>query len=317
MSRAPTVTSTRDSGGFFSRWRGHRAKAPGKLILAEALTESEAREELARRQTEEVARRDAALERENTRRRQAEDRAARKAAAREAKAKARAEAKARGERSFTLGTAGSLGLLGLLCAIVLAAYSLGRQSAGNARFPTVAAVANRELPAEPAKQESKNPQSKRAAEPAYGDNPELAQLLHKPAPIEQRAVRANQPARAAGETQTAAIGATSPEQLNYLQIESFLITRERNGEQIAADLAHARKFLADRGVRTFARKKGNGYVLYAEEGLPPGKEHAVRRDALRNKIQQLGQAYRAAGGLYQFKGSLFVSFEATRTGDPV
>jgi hypothetical protein len=73
----------------------------------------------------------------------------------------------------------------------------------------------------------------------------------------------------------------------------------------------------ERGIRTFARKRGNGFVLYCEQGLSPSREFATQREALKKKIQQLGQEYRAAGGLYQFKGCFFVSFASTRVGDPV
>ena len=35
------------------------------------------------------------------------------------------------------------------------------------------------------------------------------------------------------------------------------------------------------------------------------------------KIRQLGAEYRAAGGQYAFKGCFFVSYPATKAGDPV
>jgi hypothetical protein len=50
--------------------------------------------------------------------------------------------------------------------------------------------------------------------------------------------------------------------------------------------------------------------------MPAGREHAAEREAFRRRIEELGTEYRRAGGLYQFKGCLFVSYSSTRVGDP-
>ena len=105
--------------------------------------------------------------------------------------------------------------------------------------------------------------------------------------------------------------ALPPESLNYLQIESFPVSRDRDAQQVAQDVKDARQFLLDRGVRTFARRKGGGFVLFAEQGFAPGKEAAGSREAFRRKIEALGQEYRKTGGLYAFKGCLFVSYAST------
>jgi hypothetical protein len=129
-------------------------------------------------------------------------------------------------------------------------------------------------------------------------------------------VVANQPLAGSKETNKPVVP-NLPENLNYLQVESFRISRDRSGEQLARDVTEVRQFLAEKGVRTFARRKSNGYVLFAEQGFEPGKEAATTRETFRRRMESLGLEYRKAGGLYQFKGCLFVSYASTQTGDPV
>jgi hypothetical protein len=107
------------------------------------------------------------------------------------------------------------------------------------------------------------------------------------------------------------------ENLNYLQIESFMITRHRSGDVVAADLANARRFLADRGIETFARQHSNGFVLYTMQGFPMEGESAARREALKRRVEELGREYRRSGGLYEFKGCHFVSHSRATAGRPV
>lgn len=113
---------------------------------------------------------------------------------------------------------------------------------------------------------------------------------------------------------TESVGGVPPERLNYLQIESFRITRARGGEQLEEELADVQAFLEARGVETFARRLGNGFVLFSVQGFPPGSEYAAEREAFRARIVRFGEKYRRSGGLYQFKGCLFVSHARTRIG---
>ncbi|HKQ48699.1 MAG TPA: hypothetical protein VJZ71_11570 [Phycisphaerae bacterium] len=219
---------------------------------------------------------------------------------------------ANGRLSLQLSTPACVAVVGVVATIALAAYVVGQRSS-TSRLPPVAARANNGDPsASPLLPAPTSPQKKPSAADAALRNPDLSHLLQRPA----SAVNANKPAHVAEEVEARPSPGT-PESLNYLQIESFLVTRERSGDVLAHDVAHVRQFLLERGVRTFARKRSNGFVLFAEQGFAPGKTTAQERAAFQRKIEQLGQEYRTAGGRYQFKGCLFVSFSSTKAGDPV
>jgi hypothetical protein len=282
-------------------------------VIAQPLSEQEAQDELAMNRASVEAKREAIV----ARRVEKESMRAEKAARKAAEKAARKQAGQSQNVSFSLSTAGMVCIAGLICVVVLAAFSIGRHSKDEfGRLGTVAGIVNK-----PAQQNASPSSGKKGSLAEAGlpkipatVHPELSELLKKPETKTGKSVKTNEPIAVTGDD---AATSTLPENLNYLQIESFLITRERNGEQLAADLSHVRKFLSDRGVRTFARKRSNAYILFCEQGVAPGKEHAQDRDSLRRKIQQLGQEYRASGGQYQFKGCLFVSYNSTKAGDPV
>ena len=280
-----------------------------ELADREAEIEHRRREEEMRRankqalQAEKLAR--AAARQEQRKARRAE-RAAQKSALRASRAQAGAVVP---RFTLSLSAAGCVGVAGLACAIVLSAFSLGRHSKGE--LGTVAAI--KEPSGKPAAtRKSLIAESVKAKIPA-NSHPDLTELLKKPEPAAMKGVMVNEAVSVSSKD----VAASLPDDLNYLQIESFLVTRDRNGDQLAADLAHARNFLFDHGMKTFARKRSNGYVLFCEQGVAPGKDHAAERDSLRKRVQQLGQEYRASGGLYGFKGCLFVSYSSTKAGDPV
>ena len=321
MSRAPQVQSVRNRPGLSSLWQGKPRAASGPVV-AQPLSEQEAMEELAARQAETESRRVAEeqrraerIARQEAKRARAAVHAQEKKARREARAAQKAAARAARiqaggaipKLSLSLSTPACLGIVGLVCAVVLAAFSLGRHS--KSELGTVAAI--KEPAAKPTRK-AMIAESVRARIPA-NSHPDLTELLKKPEPIVNKGVMVNEAVSVSANEPAAPLA----EDLNYLQIESFLVTRDRNGDQLAADLTHARKFLLDRGMKTFARKRSNGYALFCEQGVAPGKDHASERETLRKKVQQLGQEYRASGGLYAFKGCLFVSFASTKTGDPV
>jgi hypothetical protein len=297
-------------------------------MVAEALTEEQAAEEIARTQAEASRKRQEAEARRAARRAEKAERQARKAAVKaEAAQRRKAQGDAAPRMTVSLSTPALVSIAGLFCLVVLGAFSIGRQSKqAFSKVPTVAALSNKPAqdspkpsapaPAQPAKPFVAKPITKPIVpKPAAAMSPDLSALLKKPEPRPERPVSANRPLTALAEESAPS---DLPEDQNYLQIESFLVTRERDGEQLAADLAHVRKFLLDRGVRTFARRRTTGgYVLFCEQGVAPGRENAGQREALRKKIEQLGQEYRAAGGLYQFKGCLFVNYASTKVGDPV
>lgn len=319
MSKAPQTVSEARRPGISALWGGGKSNSPTKTVVAEALTEDQARDELARRQAEIEDRRRA----EEARRAEKEARKAQKAADKAARSEARkASGGSMPKMTFSLSTASCVGIVGLLAGLVLAAYSLGRHSKEQfGSLGTVAAVTPKQDAPDaksPVKENVKRTPAMKSSGPKPQSttpvNPELSELLKKPELKKDKSVLANEPVRLNAEDQTTPALA---EDMNYLQIESFVVSRERNGEQLAADLAHARKFLLDKGVRTFARKRSNGYVLFCEQGASPAKDRAGERDSLIKKIRQLGAEYRAAGGQYAFKGCFFVSYPATKAGDPV
>ncbi len=336
MNKAPLTQGTRRKISIFGQRKTEQSRV---LPVAEALTEEQAAAEFsaqrAQLEAERYAREEKAREKEATR---AAKQAA-KEARREAKLAARQSADensgdrhSTGRFSFSLTTSSCIAAVGVLSAIVLGAYALGHRSARDGdRLSPVAATSNPDspisgvgsplLPAnkpitqKPPVQTVEQPKPKPTTPvDAARDNPDLAHLLQRPQTAEA-GVGANQPVRVSGSETAQALA--RPENLNYLQIESFLVTRDRSGDQLARDVAETRDFLLKQGIRTFARKRSNGYVLFAEEGLPPGKEHRPQRDALIRKIQSLGAEYRKLGGQYQFKGCLFVSYATTQAGDPV
>lgn len=214
---------------------------------------------------------------------------------------------------------------GAAVAVGIVGYSLGRgRTKDKPDLATVAAVteaapsASHRSPLGKSKVATPEVKTAVAREIAGGQNPDLEHMLQSAQPKgEAPQVAMNKPAGVGPAGGAAQAAAALPENLNYLQIESFRVTRERDSEQLARDVADAREYLLQRGIRTFARRKSNGFVLFAERGYPPSKEHAASREAFRREIESLGAEYRKQGGQYQFKGCLFVSFGVTQSGEPM
>ena len=95
--------------------------------------------------------------------------------------------------------------------------------------------------------------------------------------------------------------------LNYLQIESFRVGGDETPERVRADLDAVRKYLAERGVRTIAKRRSRDFVLFSSEGFPKGPEGASARAAFAIRIESLGREYRRTGGRYEFKKCYFVA----------
>ena len=147
-------------------------------------------------------------------------------------------------------------------------------------------------------------------------NPDLSELLKVPAARRANLVAPNQPAAVAKPAPAPPPSGPAPETLNYLQIESFNVTRYRSGDQLKEDVDAVRAFLDQRGVKTTARRLGNGYALFSEQGFPPGSQHEAQRAAFRKQVEDLGKEYRRSGGLYEFRSPLFVSYATSRGGQP-
>ncbi len=225
-----------------------------------------------------------------------------------------------GRLVLSLGTVGCLVAAAAVCVLLLSSYVVGRKSAGSHTGPaTAAATINREMPHSPTPllpalmEVSTAP---KAGEKQEMPDAHLSYLLEQPPARRAPVVSANVPAKSVDEP-VAPGGGAAEENLHHLQIESFLITRQRNGQEVARDLADVRRFLAERGVATFARQLSNGYVLYSQQAFAIAPEAAGQRDAFRKKIESLGREYRKSGGLYEFKGCDFVHQSRTKTGRPV
>ncbi len=302
MNKAPEPQSPRRSPGFFARRR--RPSESASLMVAQPLTEEEAAAELEARRAPEA---DCAAQAA-----EAEPRGPGTIAVFWSRVSSRVlEIRPK----LSLNTVGCLAVAASVCLLTLGAYTLGRRSASGAPgrgLEPVAAVRNvagsTRSPLLSDRGSSTESSRKQAG---YASNPDLSELLRQPPAKQAGMVIPNQPASVGKE-----IG-VPVEKLNYLQIESFQVTRERNGEQLRRDLADVRAFLAARGVETFARNLGNVYVLLGKQGFPTGQDHEARREEFRRKIEQYGQEYRRGGGPYQFRGCFFVSHSRSRAGRPV
>lgn len=206
-----------------------------------------------------------------------------------------------------------------VCVLMLTTYSLGRRSAEGQDKSGLAPAAAVKKPAEfsatPLLPALGKPMSRASKPEGPPPSPDLSRLLDKPRVAQQESgVAANSPAKPAQEEP---VDEAAAAKLNHLQIESFLITRERSGDVVVSDLEDARRFLEERGVKTIARRHSNGYVLYSEQGFSLDRESAKQREAFRRRIEALGQEYRRSGGQYEFKGCNFVGHAKTKAGRPV
>jgi hypothetical protein len=329
VSKAPQVQYPARPLGWFSRRPAKGPQRPFVPLVAEALTEAEAQAEMAARQETQQHRRQAKEAKRAAK-------LAKKEAARASRHTAAAAAEkaasvvppaghsvrfAEGRLVVSFNTVVSLVTAGAICVLMLSAYSLGRWSlagksgaAGGGAVPAAAVRNQADFSTTPLlpslTRSAERAQTRNAAPP----NADLSQLLQKPPARQEPSAAANSPGKAVADEPREEGAAES---LNYLQIESFLITRDRSGDMVAQDLDGVRRFLSERGVKTTARRHSNGYVLFSEQGFPPQKESARQREAFRKKIEALGQEYRRSGGAYEFKGCDFVSFQKTRAGRPV
>jgi hypothetical protein len=327
MNKAPQVQYPSSRRSWFVKKEPETGK-PRMPAVAQALTEEEAAAELAGQKaaTERRAQEKAAKKAEKLARKEAIKKA--KDAARAARdiEKSNTANKTPEARSLRLiggrvvvsfNTVAMLVTAAVICVLMLATYSLGRRAMGAKPGGTLAPAAavtkspapTPLLPSLAKKSEKEKPARREEAT----QNPDLSHLLQKPPARQQEAgVVANGTPKPVEEPADEAAAA----KLNYLQIESFLITRERSGEMVAKDLEDARRFLDERGVKTEARRHSNGYVLYSSQGFSPDKESAKQRTAFRKKIEALGQEYRRTGGAYEFKGCDFVGYGKTKQGRP-
>ena len=344
INKTPQIHSTTRSSS--RGWLKRSSNGPSPLHVTEALTEEEALSEI---RAQEVAREEekravqAKLDEKRARlEAKREEKAARKAAKRVARERAKktaAEAVASfggpqprvgpirivgGRLILAFNTTVCLVVAAAVCVLMLGSYSLGRRSAAEGLGPELskaAAIRNGRqasdrntgvfLGLQDRGRDEKN-------ETVRLENADLTYLLEPPPARQvtgfQAGAKANQPVRLSdnGPSPT-----SDGPKLNYLEIQFFEVTRDVSRKELKNDLENARRFLLERGVQTFARwHPDRGYLLYAAEGLPPSKKYKTQREHLRRRIEQLGRAYRQAGGRYLFKGCYFVNQERAASGRP-
>lgn len=344
MSKAPQGEVRRRRAGLLSSLLGRETRPTcSPMIVAQPLTEEEAAAELAAQREAEVAAKRAAEEerrlREENEKAREDARQARKAAKlaergqrEEARRRAAAEAAATGaghpgvailriaSRRLVMSFNAKGCAIGVAClgVVLLAAYSLGRRSITNPEGHGLTPALSMTMPAEssdtPRPPADRKPGVKPEAATARPSNPDLSELMRVPHSPRGTLVNPNQPAS----VEPPAPQAAPPiENLNYLQIESFGVTRTRSSEQLKDDVASVRKFLAERGIRTIARRlNSGGYLLFSEQGLPTGAKGEADRQAFKKRIEDLGREYRKSGGLYEFKDPLFVNHTRVQVGQP-
>ena len=303
-------------------------------IVAEPLTEEQAAAEIAaqRAAAEEAARakEQALLEKQAQIEAKREAKAARKEARRLAKLAARAARSDAddlniaapilrllpGRLVLSLNTASCIVIAAGVCSLAIGAYSLGRHAAQTpgSELPKVAAVKNGDHANDlAALVPDLGKDQKAVGRKAVVGDPDLSALLNKPSSVSTSQAKANQPAAVAtGPSGPAAKAA----RLNYLQIESFPKTRNQSNQKLRADVERVRRFLAARGVKTFARELPRSFVLFATQGFSPSSDKSAQREAFQRKISRLGQEYRRAGGRYEFRGCFFVSYKKATAGHP-
>ena len=335
-------------------WRRVRQPQAPAMMVAEPLTEEEAqaelsaqravREEIDRRERDESAARDAEREaRRKIAQEQKEARQRAKQAAKQARAAARATESQpsrpigptqdevyypflramRGRLVVTLNTMTAMVVAVVVAAVGMGGYLLGHRISKDGGPEQTQTTLAGIVPSGHSADTPQAPLPSMAEEPAPKPNPtrvqppttpELKRLLtpKKPDPappvIEMSAgatggVRANAPTSLSLESS-----------LNYLQIETFRIGGDETPERVRADLDAVRKYLAERGVRTIAKRQARDFVLYSSEGFPKGSEGASARAAFALRIESLGREYQRSGGRYEFKSCFFVAANAVARG---
>lgn len=334
MNKAPEASGPVDPRSRGKWWQRNKGEQGPVQVIAEALTEEEAAEALA---AEAEAMAEAAREAQT----REEERAAKKAerkAARTAMRQSilgslrdripdlegtapvvhREDGRVLISMSNRSGVAACMALLAVLLGVFFVGrYTAGggdpamvqaaaKSSGGNRAEPTEMAVAgidryrapeNRSYRREPLPATSHDPR-REAAEPG-GDQP---------------TVRANAGASIGTEPVNSA---AADQNLNFLEIQWFDPRRHGGYPDTIKHVREIQQFLADRGVKTFARRWGGGVVLRSPVGFPTSDDFSAEREAFRSKIAGYGREYRDAGGLYDWHDCLFVGSERAEAGQPL
>lgn len=313
---------------------------------AELSAQRAVREEIDRRQRDEQAARDA--ERASKRQIAQEQKEARqraKQAAKQARAAARANAESqqasrpigptqdevyypflramRGRLVVTLNTTTAMMVAAVVAAVGMGGYALGHRlgkgggvDGGQTRLaglvPGSTDGDTAQLPLASMVPAAVEKRQKPVVQPP--STPDLKRLL-APRGVEVDKAEVETPSDESGAVRANAPGSlTLDSALNYLQIESFRIGGDETREIVRADLEEVRKYLAERGIRTIAKRRPKGYALFSSEGFPKGPDGASARAAFATRMEALGREYRRLGGRYEFRRCFFVTAEEVAKG---
>jgi hypothetical protein len=324
INKAPQTHGPARRGG--PSWLRRRSDGTSSPVVAEAMTEEEAAAELAARKEAaeadaraKAAKQQARLERKAAK--QAARQAAREAAARldaiggGPMSEPRMFQLTQGRLVLSLNTAGCIVAAACVCLVALGSYGLGSRSASGGSVAELAAKVGGDRAADAGGllPPSNAGLGRGRVEPAaHQGDPDLSELLKSPSE-RSAAVKPNQPASVGA---TSASGGLS-EALNYLEVQFFQITRDMSSEDLIKDLADVRRFLAEHGVQTVARRHPKGFLLFATQGYPMSADAKKARQAFVDRIESLGRTYRRDGGRYSFKGCYFVSHARATSGKPL
>ncbi len=212
-----------------------------------------------------------------------------------------------GRIHMSLGTVGVIVVAAVVSLVAIGAYSAGRRSAMVGQPGTLAL----------ARVPQANPLTRPPTPPTEVEqklrDAALSGLMKPPSlttPAEQNAAPAASPLPPPAPP----AAATSEKPQHFLQIDTFRYSRAALRASVQSELADARKFLEDHGLKTIVRDTGKEFILLSAEPVTSTKEpHAVQ---FQTRVEALGREYRKAGGRYEFKGCFWRS-ESTLPGRPV
>jgi len=332
MNKAPEASGPVEQHSRGKWWQRNKAEQGPVQVIAEALTEEEAAEALA---AEAEAMADAAREAQT----REEARAAKKAERKAARAAMRQSIlgslrdripdlegtapvvhREDGRVLISMSNRGGVATVAALLAILLGVFFVGRYTAGGGDPAMVQAAAEANGGAKTGEMAAagidryrtpENRSYRREPLPPTARDPRREAA---PAGTGQPSVRANAGASIGTEPDTAA---AADQNLNFLEIQWFDPRRHGGYPETIKHVREIQQFLADHGVKTFARRWGGGVVLRSPVGFPTSDDFSAEREAFRSKIAGYGRKYREAGGLYDWHDCLFVGSERAEAGQPL
>lgn len=199
-----------------------------------------------------------------------------------------------GRLSVSLNPATYVLVAGLVAAVLIAGYAMGR---GAGHLPPTMTAMNEQAgaPTNPLLGESARP----SPAPADGSGTKRAasDASVRPArkPDSSSAVKEN-PARST---------ATAAGKQTRLWIQSIKARSAAEKRVAAQEAEHIRVFLGGQGIKTRVVSVDNGVIVMSDEGHAGGAAGEADRAAFIKRVKQLGRIYRQQGGRFNFEGCFF------------